>query len=980
MKNTSRQHPHSIKRWHLESFGLDSGDTERSLRDPSSLGQLTTNRTRFSAWTPIASKSFNKQLFHERVNLIGHWFELWTDKQRKHFLYSILTKSTKSQLKFVQDWFAEEGPVSKLDFTTVLPRFISLYIFSFLSPHDLCSIAQVSWHWRVLSEQDCLWMPKCTKFGWYLPYSPSDNEYGAWKRHYISCACTLDYLTPREAAETYGTLNEPKERKEEEEEKLCENVRRKFLQERLALHKRELFKTRPPWMSGQWRSGAVNTEILNECKSLTDRAALQAALCLIKDQTIVSSKTLSSQLIEKNNQTTNFRLEKSVVENSLKLYPKRPHDTTVPIIKNSNLHHHHAHKGSSSPTRLLLISSNIPAYEVVLASVKPAVIPLVYDFDGMTIESLLLLVENALNGSVTQSIGIITGGDSQNLHLLQNCKISSENILRPEVRDFWEKLGSCVESEKKIGHIDLFVPLAASESGMEILDCLTQLSGVNVCCPSGISTGSYQHILSEWLTGFIKNGLPPYLYFDEMKLQAWCRLADIMEEALRMVRRQMKLYISEMQRNVSGRIIGQFMYDTMAMAIVQSNQKVAEALTDGLLELANGKSDNPLEFLSLFLLKKSNKNKEIEDWSLKTERNTLPKSLKLEDLSLRDISSDRTTGSPRKMEVKFKQLNMLENKLLADLGDQRTRFAREILRSEREYVRILEVIKDVYFVPLKASLSSNRAILSISNIQIIFSDILDILKINNHLLGEITERFQEWGPAQCLGDVFMKFGLQLMSYTNFFNNYSVILKTIDKCREAIPTFRAFLKRHNQTVVTQMMSLQELLLFPSTRFEQYVSLLYAFRLHTAPEHEDRKDLTTAISQLKKYKDYIGQLKAGFEKDTSMSSIQKSIDGCPNLAEANRHLIKIQDVVQLNCANEEISVSLRIYEPVHDLRIFLFNDALVITSCHIAYTPFQRATKTSLRFMASVSLTRLLVEDIPDTKYSTNVTGMQYKKTK
>ncbi|PIO37661.1 hypothetical protein AB205_0059650 [Aquarana catesbeiana] len=58
--------------------------------------------------------------------------------------------------------------------------------------------------------------------------------------------------------------------------------------------------------------------------------------------------------------------------------------------------------------------------------------------------------------------------------------------------------------------------------------------------------------------------------------------------------------------------------------------------------------------------------------------------------------------------------------------------------------------------------------------------------------------------------------------------------------------------------------------------------------------------------------------------------------------------------------------RIYEHISDLCLFLFNDALVISRRHIFYTPFKHVPSTSYQFMASVSLPRLLVEDIPDTK--------------
>ena len=38
-------------------------------------------------------------------------------------------------------------------------------------------------------------MAKCLKYGWYLPYSPPEYETGSWKRHYIACVQTLDYVT-----------------------------------------------------------------------------------------------------------------------------------------------------------------------------------------------------------------------------------------------------------------------------------------------------------------------------------------------------------------------------------------------------------------------------------------------------------------------------------------------------------------------------------------------------------------------------------------------------------------------------------------------------------------------------------------------------------------------------------------------------------------------------------------------------------------
>lgn len=138
---------------------------------------------------------------HDEIHLLPiffFWqFSMWTDAQRKKFLTFILKRCTKSQLRFVNEgWFKKQLPILHLDFTTVLPQFISTYIFSFLDPRSLCRAAQVSWHWKFVCEQDVIWMPKCLRYAWYLPYTPSSREFGCWKHHYIMCTSSLDMEAP----------------------------------------------------------------------------------------------------------------------------------------------------------------------------------------------------------------------------------------------------------------------------------------------------------------------------------------------------------------------------------------------------------------------------------------------------------------------------------------------------------------------------------------------------------------------------------------------------------------------------------------------------------------------------------------------------------------------------------------------------------------------------------------------------------------
>ncbi|XP_032130516.1 epithelial cell-transforming sequence 2 oncogene-like isoform X1 [Sapajus apella] len=919
--------------------------------------EMESFHTRFSAWTPFNNKSLNRQLFQERVTLISHWFDLWTNKQRQEFLFEIFLRCTKSQLRFVQDWFSERKQVAKVDFSTVLPRFISLYIFSFLSPKDLCAAAQVSWAWKFLTEQDCLWMPKCIKFGWFLPYTPTDNEYGAWKRHYIACVSHLDWLTPREAAATYGTLNESKTEDEELLERHREKCLRKRIWEKIALRRKELFKVRPPWVSGMGRSSMPKPKCQPRLsQTLRERAGSHEAL------------------------------EKQLVLTSLETLPKQSNISgshSYPLLSKKNWHGVYKNDDSSSCAlrpHFILISSRIPAYEMVVESVKAGVVSVVYEH-SVTLESLLYLIEKALDGQKAQSMGIFSDGDSREINLLQGYKIGVKNLLKPEVRDFWEKLGSYVATEKEGGHVDFFAPLGASEAGTEVLSQLSQLTGTFFTAPTGIATGSYQHIFSDWL-GAQWGKAPSSIYFSESKLQTWSSFTDFLEDTLKGVRKQLCPLFKELQKSISGRMIGQFMFDTMGMSNFLNNQEIAQALADGLMELSKEDSDKPLEFLSYFLLKKCGK--KIKDF----EGNVIPTKcdpktafglLMKERNGVEDNSWD-TKSRLSKNDLNFEALINLERMLQKDSAEKRTRVVRELLQSERKYVQMLEIVRDVYVTPLKAALSSNRAILSAANIQILFSDILQILSLNRQFLDNLRDRLQEWGPAHCVGEIVTKFGSQLNTYTNFFNNYPVILKTIEKCREMIPAFRTFLKRHDKTIATKMLSLPELLLYPSRRFEEYLNLLYAVRLHTPAEHVDRGDLTTAIDQIKKYKDYIDQMKQNINMKDHLSDIQRIVWGCPTLSEVNRYLIRVQDVAQLHCCDEEISFSLRLYEHIRDLSLFLFNDALLISSRGTSHTPFERTSKTTYQFIASVALHRLLIENIPDSKYVKNafiLQGPKYK---
>ncbi|XP_026802665.2 F-box only protein 16 isoform X1 [Pangasianodon hypophthalmus] len=154
-------------------------------------------QTKRSSWTPLNHHLSNSHVFEERKNLVGKWFDKWSDNQRKQVLQDFFSRCSVAQMKYLRQTLCAQVPEEALDFTTVLPRVISLYIFSFLDPRSLCRCSQVSWHWKSLAELDQLWMPKCLRLGWCITFTPTPFEQGVWKRHYVETVQGLHVSRPK---------------------------------------------------------------------------------------------------------------------------------------------------------------------------------------------------------------------------------------------------------------------------------------------------------------------------------------------------------------------------------------------------------------------------------------------------------------------------------------------------------------------------------------------------------------------------------------------------------------------------------------------------------------------------------------------------------------------------------------------------------------------------------------------------------------
>ncbi|XP_077433809.1 epithelial cell-transforming sequence 2 oncogene-like isoform X2 [Vanacampus margaritifer] len=847
--------------------------------------------TLFSCWTPKSNHAENMQLFEERIKLVLHWFDLWTHRQRKYMLRSVLTRCTKSQLRYCKDLLSETLPSTQADFTALLPRFLSLYIMSFLSPLDLCSAAQVSWHWRVLSEQDCLWAGRCVRQGWFLPYMPGEKEFGAWKNHFISCLNTPDRRTPHQAEQyqTSGQLYDWEEAEEEEEEIMKERLIRQMIRAKIHEEKRKALTSRKAWSS--------STKLASP--------AIKVRTSGPPDLSVSSSSGLS---LEKSTGRSSSR-----ASGKLSKYVSRP----APLEPSNILRH---------PAKsLLLLSNKIPAYELVLSGAKADVVVVLYDHQG-TLSALWSQVEGAASGHTFERLGLLAPGGAEEVNVFHNSCLSHRSIVTAAHRDFWQKVSILVARAEQGGEIDIFSPCAASASGVALMQKLAALTGLKVRAPMGLATGSFQNILGDWSDGSIgaiwlsdpQPGLPALHYVSEPVLLGWCRQAHWMEEALKEMKKCLQFRIQQVGLQARGRALGHSLWESVRLEDLCLSEDLSVALTEGLALLSKHPEARPLEFLAAFLTK----------WTDEETR---------EEKQVPDVSL--VSGLPQT------QL------------DWRGVVVRELQLSELLYIGRLSAIVKAYQEPLAAALDSNRAILSSADMLVVLSPVAKILDLNSVFKADLDGRLRQWGAEQCVGDVCLKLCAHLPVYTNYLNNYTTALSTIDKCTDTKPAFRAFLKRTDRTLATHMLSLQELLLCPVWRIQEYTSLLQALTLHTHASHPDHTHVSSALNTLQRYSHFIQMLKRNCERDRLLEETQLMIQGCPSLREGNRQLITSQDAALLHSPNEHIPQSLRAFQHVADVSLFLFTDVLMLTRKRKQHTAFALVHRSTHTFLASVALASL-----------------------
>ncbi|RKO93238.1 hypothetical protein BDK51DRAFT_30320 [Blyttiomyces helicus] len=150
---------------------------------------------------------------------------------------------------------------------------------------------------------------------------------------------------------------------------------------------------------------------------------------------------------------------------------------------------------------------------------------------------------------------------------------------------------------------------------------------------------------------------------------------------------------------------------------------------------------------------------------------------------------------------------------------QRMKAVWELIMTEKDYVRDLTIIIECFIHPL-----AERKIISAKIIANIFSNIEQLLPINQKLLELIEGRVgvNTLGPR--IGDIFIQTGDSLVAYTQYCSNQAAAAAKITALMQSKKEFRQFLEEAHRQPFARQLDLASFLIKPVQRLCKYPLLI------------------------------------------------------------------------------------------------------------------------------------------------------------
>ncbi|KAI8895110.1 hypothetical protein BC833DRAFT_602380 [Globomyces pollinis-pini] len=236
----------------------------------------------------------------------------------------------------------------------------------------------------------------------------------------------------------------------------------------------------------------------------------------------------------------------------------------------------------------------------------------------------------------------------------------------------------------------------------------------------------------------------------------------------------------------------------------------------------------------------------------------------------------------------------------------------EIITTEADFVEDLETICELYIRPLQ-----KNKLIRPKDMAIIFSNIEQVLPVNQELLRELEKRQSVNPIVNMVGDVFIRVSDYLKMYTMYCSNHPYALMKLQAMRQQ-KSISKFLDSAYKNPSSRNLDLPNYLLKPVQRVCKYPLLIREMIRATDPSHPDMENLNKALLKIETVVTTINEGARHTENVHKMIELQSKFVTKINIVAASRTIVKSGPICALNAHGEK-----------KKREIYIFNDMLILT---------------------------------------------------
>eukprot|EP00835_Amoeboradix_gromovi_P006225 NODE_694_length_5096_cov_0.086652.p1 type:complete len:953 gc:universal NODE_694_length_5096_cov_0.086652:4850-1992(-) len=274
----------------------------------------------------------------------------------------------------------------------------------------------------------------------------------------------------------------------------------------------------------------------------------------------------------------------------------------------------------------------------------------------------------------------------------------------------------------------------------------------------------------------------------------------------------------------------------------------------------------------------------------------------------------------------------------------------EMLLTEQDYVRDLEMIIQLYIKPLRKS-----KVISAKDLGIIFSVWEQLVPVNSELLKKLDEKHLLNPIVEEIGDIWSNITDYMKVYTMYCSNHPYALMRLEKCNN-IKAFNKFAMQTQQLPECRSLPLSSYLLKPVQRICKYPLLIREIMRNTPEGHKDYQNLQQGLIKVETLVTIVNDHAKQTDMVQKMMKIQASFNGKITIVSPSRILVSEKQVNQVVINNDDKTISRRART------LFIFNDMLVLGK-----EERLQIGELRLKLIASFQFDKLLVSQCAQGEY-------------